>query len=226
MRAIALLSGGLDSTVNVKRALEDAEVVLALTCDYGQRSARREIEAAAAVASRLRIPHRIIALPWLAEITKTALVDVSKDLPTPSDDDLDSKADATAAAVWVPNRNGVFVSIAAAFAESLDCDAVIVGFNAEEGATFPDNSRAFFDATDAALALSTLKKVRLLCHTLDMSKADVVRFARSIDAPLDLIWPCYGAGAEMCWACESCRRLRRALVQTNNLEWFEEIRRR
>ena len=110
MEAIALLSGGLDSTVNFKRALEEGEVALALTLDYGQRSAQREIEAAKAITSRYGVAHRVTPLPWLAEITTTALVNRDRNLPTPADGDLDSAADETAAAVWVPNRNGVFIN--------------------------------------------------------------------------------------------------------------------
>ncbi|MEW6355396.1 MAG: 7-cyano-7-deazaguanine synthase QueC [Planctomycetota bacterium] len=224
MKTISLLSGGLDSTVNFKRAMDEGGATLALTFDYGQRAARREIEAAHAIASRFDVAHKVIALPWLAEITTTALVDLGKDLPTPSDAELDTAGKRTAAAVWVPNRNGIFINIAAAHAEAMGCDTVVVGFNSEEGATFPDNTPEFVGASNGALAYSTMTKVRVICHTIEMSKAQVVRFGRKIDAPIDLVWPCYEAGPELCWKCESCRRFRRALVQTNNLEWYESKR--
>ncbi|NOZ23820.1 MAG: 7-cyano-7-deazaguanine synthase QueC [Planctomycetes bacterium] len=224
MKAIALLSGGLDSTVNFKRAVDEGHVALALTFNYGQRSAQREIEAASAIASRFGVAHKAIALPWLAEITTTALVDSGKDLPTPSDDELDTAGERTAIAVWVPNRNGVLINIAAAHAEAMGCDSVVVGFNSEEGATFPDNTPEFVGASNGALAYSTLSKVRVVCHTIEMNKAQVVRFGREIDAPINLVWPCYEAGPGLCWKCESCRRFRRALIQTGNLEWYETLR--
>jgi len=225
MNAIALLSGGLDSTVNLKRALEESNVLLALTFDYGQRAAEREVEAARAIAEALGVPHRVVELPWLAQVTTTALVDREQALPEPSEGELSSRGAETAEAVWVPNRNGVFVNIAAAYAESLSCEEIVVGFNAEEGATFPDNSREFFHAANAALALSTLRRVRLQCYTLDMMKSELLAFGRRIDAPLGLIWPCYENGPEICWRCESCARLRRALVETDSLEWFTSQRR-
>lgn len=223
---IALLSGGLDSTVNLKKALDEGEVALALTFDYGQRSAKCEAAAAEAICSRLHVPHETIPLPWLAGITKTALVDVKQDLPAPSDEDLDTGGQESAKAVWVPNRNGVFLNVAAAYAESMECEGVLVGFNAEEGTTFPDNSRLFFEAANVAFAYSTLRKTQVICYTLDMGKAEIVRFGRKIGAPLDLVWPCYESGPNLCWRCESCRRLHRALAQTGNLEWFERLRRR
>ena len=62
--------------------------------------------------------------------------------------------------MWVPNRNGVFIAIAAAFAESLGADLVVTGFNAEEAATFPDNSAAFAAAATESLRFSTANGVR------------------------------------------------------------------
>src|SRR6185295_12937838 len=123
MAAVVLLSGGLDSTVALKAARDAGGGALALTFDYGQRAARREIEASRAIAGRLGVEHRTIEAPWLAEITRTALVDPSADVPLPSPADLDSpRARETARKVWVPNRNGVFVNVAAAFAESRGAD--------------------------------------------------------------------------------------------------------
>jgi 7-cyano-7-deazaguanine synthase len=212
MSAVALLSGGLDSTVACTLAIgTGGGVALALTFDYGQRAARREVEAARAIAAYLGVPHRTIALPFLGEITRTALV--AGAIPHPSAADLDSpRARETAKAVWVPNRNGVLVNIAAAFAESLGAERVVVGFNREEAATFPDNSEGFAAAATAALAFSTLSKVRLDAPTGAMTKREIVRAGRAAGAPLDLIWSCYEGGERPCGACESCLRQARALL--------------
>ncbi len=210
--AVCLLSGGLDSTVafHVARGVREA-----ITFDYGQRAARREIEAAGAIARRASVPHRVIPLPWLSDVTHTALVDRAAPLPRPAPSDLDSPSAAaeTARKVWVPNRNGVFVNVAAAIAESIGVDRIVVGFNREEGATFPDNSEAFVAAANAALAFSTVgpPPVRLESPTGALDKVAIVRLGRETNAPLELVWSCYQGGDEPCWTCESCRRLRRAL---------------
>ena len=75
-----------------------------------------------------------LKLPWLSEITQTALVSAEKDLPAPTATSLDDPEEsaARAATVWVPNRNGVFVAVGASFAESLGADTIVAGFNAEE----------------------------------------------------------------------------------------------
>jgi 7-cyano-7-deazaguanine synthase len=213
MRSIVLLSGGLDSAVNLKKALLETEVAQALTFDYGQRAALQEAASALAMTARLGVRHETIHLPWLRSITKTALVDESKAVPKPRAQDLDDvrgTAAETARQVWVPNRNGVFVNIAAAYAEGLDCGLIVTGFNAEEGATFPDNSPEFIEAVNEAFGYSTLKRVRTVSYTSAMNKAEIVRLGRDLGAPLDLIWCCYHGGPAMCGECESCLRAIRA----------------
>ncbi len=227
-RSIVLLSAGLDSTVNLKCALERGEVAAALTCNYGQRAARREIEAAAAMCNRAGLRHEIIRLPWLAGITDTALVKRSKGIPHPNKNRLDSRSSAqkSAARVWVPNRNGIFLAIAAAFAESLGADCIVPGFNAEEAATFPDNSRAFVQAANQCLRFSTRSRVRIVCHTASKRKPAILRLGLMLKAPLDLIWCCYEGGRRMCGRCESCLRFVRAVDQARCADWLRRHHRR
>jgi len=226
MRTVVLLSGGLDSAVGLKCALDDTDVVLCLTFDYGQRAAEREAAAARTMCGRFGVDYRLVALPWLAGLTSTALVDTSRDLPEPTSDRLDDTAASreSAAAVWVPNRNGAFIAIGAAFAESLDAEGLVAGFNAEEAATFPDNSADFVAATNAALARSTQNHVRVICYTQHLTKAEIAALGREIEAPIDLAWPCYREGPELCGRCESCRRFERALRASGNWEWYRSAR--
>lgn len=225
--AIVLLSGGLDSTVNLKHAVDRGGVALALTFDYGQRAAAREAAAAASMCRQLDVRHRLVPLPWLAEICQSALMPQGKPVPKVDASQLDDPrvtSGETAAEVWVPNRNGVLVNIGAAFAECLGAPFVVVGFNAEEAATFPDNTADFVAAANAALQLSTRGKVSLASYTQDLSKAEIVRLGREVEAPLPLIWSCYLGGSDHCWGCESCARLERALRSAGAWEWFHTQR--
>ncbi|MBM4044036.1 MAG: hypothetical protein FJ279_02895, partial [Planctomycetes bacterium] len=168
----------------------------------------------------------VIRLPWLQAITRTALVDESKAVPTPKTQDLDDvhgAAAETARQVWVPNRNGVFINIAAAYAESLGCELIVTGFNAEEGLTFPDNSPEFIEAANEALCYSTLNHVRVVSYTAHMNKVEIVRQGLALDAPLDLIWCCYHRGPLLCGECESCLRALRALRALANPDWFDRV---
>lgn len=213
MRAVALLSGGLDSLVAAALTRAEAEVVLAITCDYGQRAAAREIAAARQQCGWLGCAHEVVALPWLGALGGNALTDTAQPLPEPATAELDvaEVARETARAVWVPNRNGVLVNVAAAYAERQGAEWVVCGFNAEEAATFPDNSRAFMAAADVFWSYSTAHGARLHSPTADLDKAEIVRQGRALGAPLELVWSCYLGGEEQCGRCESCRRLQRAL---------------
>lgn len=208
-RCVALLSGGLDSTVAL--ALRARDAALAVTVDYGQRAAIREVAAAWAIAKRLRVPHRLIRLPDMAAVTGTALVHRRSKLPSP---DLSSARSvrASAKSVWVPNRNGVFINLAAMLAEAMGAGEVVVGFNREEAATFPDNGVAFLRAATRALHYSTSNGIRVVSPTALWNKRRIVREGRRIGAPLDLIWPCYEGGRTWCRRCESCLRSLRALA--------------
>ncbi len=211
MRGVALLSSGMDSVVATALAAREGEVTLALTFDYGQRAAEREKEYAARVCEALKIEHRVIALPWLKEITATALVAEKEALPELSPEELDSsKAEESARQVWVPNRNGVFINIAASFAEALGCDTIIVGFDAEEAATFPDNSREYVEAANKALSYSTLSGVKIYAPLIDKNKSEIAELGLKIGAPLEWSWSCYRGEAEPCLRCESCLRRARA----------------
>lgn len=225
-RSLVLLSAGLDSTVNLQCARDRGDVTAALTFDYGQRAARRETAAAAAMCARAGLRHEIIRLPWLARITPTALVRRRAPLPLPSRDRLDETASKTAARVWVPNRNGVFLAIAAAYAEALGADQVVPGFNAEEAAAFPDNSTEFIRAVNQSLRLSTRSRVRVTCYTARKRKAAILRLGLKIHAPLDLVWCCYQGGRRMCGRCESCLRFLRAVETVRCADWFREHHRR
>ena len=138
-KSIILLSGGLDSLVTLGYAQKhtDYNVELALTFDYGQKALRNEIETSAKICEYYRIKHKVIKLDWLKDITNTALVS-NEELPQ---DDFATQDSCNA--VWVPNRNALFLNIAACFCDSYDYDYILYGANKEEAGTFSDNTEEF-----------------------------------------------------------------------------------
>lgn len=212
MKSVVLLSGGLDSAVSLACALQDGSVRLCLTFDYGQQAAAREIEAAQALSLHYGVQQQTIELPFLRGITTTALVS-GENLPEPGSLELDDpeRSAANALRVWVPNRNGIFINIAAAYAEQLGASTVVAGFNREEAATFADNSAAFAAAATVALGYSTRNGVRVISYTQHLDKAEIAELGKRLGVPFGLIWSCYRGEKEMCGRCESCRRFYRAL---------------
>ena len=222
MAGIVLLSGGLDSTVALALYREADLIELALTFAYGQKAQEQEVRAASRIAEFYGVRHEVIHLPFLHAQTKTALVDGSHDLPELDAIELDDAAGrcrASAAAVWVPNRNGLFLNIAAVFAENLPAPcALVAGFNREEAATFPDNSPEFIAAVNRSLQYSTRQDIRVVSPTVHLKKEEIVHEALRLKVPLDLVWSCYRGGGKPCGRCESCLRLRRALLANSQLE--------
>jgi 7-cyano-7-deazaguanine synthase len=216
VKSVVLLSGGLDSSANLALAVEHDEVVQAVTVDYGQRAAQREIQAAKSLSDDYNVPHAVLDLKWLGALGGSALTDLSVDMPDPGKQNLDDAGVTaqTAKAVWVPNRNGVLIHCAAAMAEARGAQRVVVGFNREEAATFPDNSQAFLDSLRESLRYSTRNAVEAYCYTTALDKREIVaRLASGLTRPFpfEKIWSCYQGGEKPCGVCESCRRLARAL---------------
>lgn len=214
-KAISILSGGLDSSTATKLVLDDYECVKAITFDYGQRAVKKEIEAARFFCEAEKISHQVISLPWFQEIIHSSLVDQTQNVPETSTSEIDRSLQADqerANKVWVPNRNGLFLSIAACFAESLSADVLVVGFNAEEAVTFPDNSESYLNSFTHALSYSTLNKVKVISPTLHMRKAEVAQTAKSRGINISKLWWCYHGAEKACGKCESCVRNGRALA--------------
>ena len=219
--SIILLSSGLDSVATFYWALKNCPPVLALTFDYGQKAKTREIEKSKKLCKAHRVKHKVVSIPWLSEIGGNALTDKNKALPGLLSTQLDNKklTDKSAKAVWVPNRNGVFVAIAASFAESLGVPFILMGLNKEEGATFPDNSLEFVKRANLGLKFSTLSHPELRAPMIDKDKTEIVRWMVERKISFSNIWSCYLAGKKMCGKCESCLRCQRALKQGRAEEW-------
>lgn len=214
-KGIILLSGGLDSVVSLAAVKEEYNIELALTFDYGQRAKNREIHAAKKIAEHFGIKHKLIKTHWLEEITQTALVNKNMGLPELADEQLDSYEAATQSAknVWVPNRNGIFLNIAAGFADSYGYTHILFGANKEEGTTFPDNTQEFIDKINESFEYSTLVKPKVVAPLITLNKKEIIALGIEKKAPFDLIRSCYTDNDNHCGKCESCKRLKRAISE-------------
>ena len=201
-KAVVLLSGGLDSAYNLGVAAHRFPSLLALTFDYGQRARGPETKAARSIAASFGATHKVVRLPWLGELAPAAITDITVPLPT---------RPGCVRRLWVPNRNGVFVAVGAAYAEKYNAPLLITGFNAEEAADFPDNSIAFVRAANRGLRYSTGGRVRLVSFSTRMDKLTIIRKALALDVPLEKVYPCYTEGPRPCGRCVSCRRMAKSL---------------
>jgi 7-cyano-7-deazaguanine synthase len=210
--ALVLLSGGLDSTVALAMAASGGpRPVAALFFDYGQHAARREASAARRVAAHYGCDFERVALPWLAGASSSRLVAGTGATPARRRSRLGKTSPRE---VWVENRNGIFIAIAALYAAERGCAAVIAGFNREEARAFPDNTEAFLRRTNRALEFGVRARVRVASPTIRLAKREIVLRGIELGVPGRHVWSCYRGGARMCGTCESCLRLRRAVAGT------------
>ncbi|MEO0337066.1 MAG: 7-cyano-7-deazaguanine synthase, partial [Pseudomonadota bacterium] len=189
------------------------DVVGVVTFDYAQHAREKELQCSKALCDRHGLKQYVIPLKFFSEISKSSLNTNEADLPSGDEVSIDDlkASQKSAKSVWVPNRNGVFLNIGAAFAEALGAHVIIPGFNKEEATTFPDNSEDYMKALDQSFSFSTQNQVRVKCYSHAMTKTEIVRDMKSMSVDWNLIWPCYRSGDKHCGECESCKRFYRAL---------------
>ncbi|MFH0888973.1 MAG: 7-cyano-7-deazaguanine synthase QueC [Planctomycetota bacterium] len=222
-KSVVLLSGGLDSAVSLALAVKKGfRINLALTFDYGQKSAGQEIRAAGMLSRKYHIRHTVFNLKWLGKLASNPLTDKTKPVPHPSKYNKSAskpacaKPSAKTRSVWIPNRNALFINIAASFAEASGYQYIIAGFNKEEAVNFPDNSIQFINAINKTLHYSTLplrsrlsearKNITVISLTAKMDKKEIIKQGKKLGLPLDKLWSCYEGGKKQCGLCESCQR--------------------
>ncbi len=224
-KSVVLLSGGLDSVVSLAAAADmNYNPKLALTFDYGQKSFEREYKSAKAISEYYKLEHKVIKLDWLKEISTSALTG-GFDIPCADEKELDDKEKSlkNAKAVWVANRNGLFINIAASIAEAKGYTHIIIGANIEEGAAFKDNTKEFIEAENRALEYSVNSAVEVIAPMTDKNKTQIVETGIKLNVPFKYIYSCYQNNEKHCGVCESCLRLKRALELNNRNDIIKEL---
>lgn len=217
-KSIVLLSGGLDSAVSLAVKNHEGNEILVLFFDYGQKSMEFEKRASKNLAEYYKTDFKIIKLDWLKEITKSALVNPDNSVPNADTYNMDD--DAVSKNLWIPNRNGLFVNIAASFADSFGYDEIVIGANEEEATSFKDNSQEFIDSITNSLKFSANGNIKVVSPLIKMNKSDIILLGKKLNLPFSLIRSCYNNTEFHCGKCESCVRLLNALKEIKD----EEIR--
>lgn len=207
LRAVVLLSGGLDSATTLALAQRTGFECYALSFDYGQRH-RRELEAAARIADALGAARHEIVTFDLRRFGGSAL---TADIAVPKDRAHDAIAHGIPV-TYVPARNTIFLSFALAWAETLGSSDIYIGVNSVDYSGYPDCRPEYVEAFERMANLATKAGVegtqRLTIHTplIRMTKAEIVETAMSREVPLALTWSCYEPHEDgaACGRCDSC----------------------
>jgi 7-cyano-7-deazaguanine synthase len=210
-RAVALVSGGLDSMVAAARAREAGFALLALTVDYGQRH-RIELRSAARVAAALGAERHVVLRLDLTAFGGSAL---TADIAVPKGGVGDDVP-----VTYVPARNTIFLSLALGWAEAAGASDLYIGVNALDYSGYPDCRPDFIAAFEALAGLGTKagsegRTFHIHAPLQHMTKADIVREAARLGLDCGLSWSCYdpAPGGEHCGLCDSCRLRRKGFEE-------------
>ncbi len=205
MRAVLLLSGGLDSYTAGAIARAQGYDLFALTVRYGQVHAR-EVEAAREVGRDLGVARHIELDVDLAAFGGSALVG---DGAVPKDRALDAGG---IPSTYVPARNTIFLSLALAWAEVVSAEAIVIGVNALDYSGYPDCRPEYLEAFERLAALATRagvegKPMRIVAPLLRLSKGEIIRRGLELGLHYSITHSCYDPGprGESCGRCDSCR---------------------
>lgn len=220
MKALVLFSGGLDSTVCLGLAVREfgAGEVLALSVSYGQKH-RKEMEASEKIAAYYGVQRITLDLGELFRNSSCTLLEGSGgDIPHEEYAKQLEGSGGAPVSTYVPFRNGLFLSSAAAVALSHGCGTIWYGAHADDAAgnAYPDTSPAFNRAISDAIYIGSGNALRVVAPFIDKTKADVVAAGHEIGVPFELTWSCYEGGEKACGVCATCRDRIRAF-QENGL---------
>ena len=204
VRAVVLLSGGLDSYTAAAIAKSQGFALHALTVRYGQRHAL-EVDAARNVAAALGVEAHLVLDLDLRGIGGSAL---TSEMPVPLDRDLSAP---DIPSTYVPARNTIFLSLALGWAEVLDARDLVIGVNALDYSGYPDCRPEFIRAFESLAALATragVEGARFRVHTplLTLTKAGIIRRGLELGLDYRLTRSCYDPAPDgtPCGRCDSC----------------------
>jgi 7-cyano-7-deazaguanine synthase len=196
MEKALLFSGGMDSTTLLWWLRDRGESVRAISVDYGQRH-RVELQWAAALAEGLGVPHKTISLD-LNTIGGSPLTDAHLDVP--------AAEDGAQVRTVVPFRNMLFVTLAAAYAETQGIDELYLAPVKDDYAAYRDCRRIFYDSLEQSLALGATRETSFRLYTpfVDRWKVDVVKIGIELGVPYEKTHTCYEGRRPACGRCDAC----------------------
>ena len=209
MKALVLFSGGLDSSVCLGLAVREygAGEVLALSILYGQKH-RKELEASERVASFYGVEHVTLDLGEIFRGSSCALLESSEEeIPHGSYAEQLAGSQGAPVSTYVPFRNGLFLSSAAAVALSRGCEVIYYGAHADDaaGSAYPDTSEAFNRAISDAVSIGSGNALRICAPFIHRPKSAVVAAGMEMGVPFELTWSCYEGRDRACGVCGTCR---------------------
>jgi len=204
MKAVVLLSGGLDSVTALYHVQQSLEVVGALSFDYNSKHNHKEIPFAVWHCQKLGIPYQIINLDFISRLFKSDLLISGGDIPEGHYEDESMKS------TVVPFRNGIMLAIAAGYAESIEASGLVIAAHAGDHAIYPDCREDFMSPMEEAIHHGTYNQVQVFRPFIEMTKTQIVSCGDELGVDFKMTWSCYKGGEIHCGLCGTCVERREA----------------
>jgi 7-cyano-7-deazaguanine synthase len=205
-KVVVLVSGGMDSVAALYEANQVFAVAGAVSFDYGSKHNHKEIPFAAWHSLKLGIPHRTIRLSFVDELFKSDLLQSGGTIPDGHYQELTMKQ------TVVPFRNGIMLSIAGGYAESIEATGLVIAAHSGDHAIYPDCREDFMKSMADAIRLGTYANVELLRPFIHNTKAEIARRGHELGVDFSKTWSCYKGGDIHCGTCGTCVERREAFM--------------
>jgi len=216
-KAVCIISGGMDSALAATIAKKDGYEIIALHFNYNQRTEDKELECFELITKDLNVKDKyVIDLDFFKQIGATALIGDEIDVPT---DGIKPGVPIT----YVPYRNGIFLSIAAAVAQKHNAEAMFIGVVEEDSSGYPDCRESFIKSIENSINLGLRDDCDLKIETplIHLSKADIVKKSLELGVKLEYTWSCYKNSDKACGVCDSCRLRLKGFSEANRVDPIE-----
>lgn len=196
----------MDSVTVFYQALRQHEVVGAITFDYGSKHNDCEIPFAREHTEKAGVSHHVVDLGFMNSLFASDLLKSGGEIPDGHYEEESMKR------TVVPFRNGIMLSVAAGYAESIGAEGVVIAAHSGDHAIYPDCREPFMQAMGEAMELGTYPGIQLIRPFIDVDKTEIVRIGHQMGIDYARTWSCYKGGGVHCGTCGTCVERREAFL--------------
>jgi len=200
-KAVCIMSGGMDSTLSAYMMQNEGYEIIAVHFNYDQRTQTKELKCFNDICDRLEVKQKyVLDLDFFKQLGASALTDKNIEVPTRG-------VEEGVPVTYVPFRNGIFLSMAAAIAEKEGAQLISIGVVEEDSSGYPDCRENYIKAMQNAINLGTKDEtnIEITMPLVHLKKSQIVQEALKLNVPLELTWSCYKNEDKACGVCDSCR---------------------
>jgi 7-cyano-7-deazaguanine synthase len=200
-KAVCIMSGGMDSTLSAYMMRNQGFEIIAVHFNYDQRTQKKELECFDNICEALHIEKKYsLDIGFFKELGASALTDASIEVPI-------GGIEAGVPVTYVPFRNGIFLSMAAAIAEKEGAEAIAIGVVEEDSSGYPDCREKYIESMQKSINFGTKDEtnITIFMPLVHLKKSQIVQEAQKLQVPLELTWSCYKNEDRACGVCDSCR---------------------